>query len=77
MTESQALQVAVNLYSIWIGPLRDKLPGYHFERIRQSIRQDWRYRRDKPQFKAVAREAYGHLILLGKARKVLEPNVLP
>jgi hypothetical protein len=68
MTEMEAIRAARKLYEIWVS---SAVPGYNLDQIRKSMLQDFRYRRERPQFAAVTREIRGQLILLGKIRKVL------
>jgi hypothetical protein len=67
-----AIRHANRLWEIWIGPLCRKPQGFDFDRIHASMLQDYRYRRNKPQFAGVCREIRGQFVLLGKVRKALE-----
>ncbi len=76
MTASNAISKACELYSIWIGKATsiEACSPDGLKRIRSSMLQDFRYRRDKPQFAGVVREIRGQFVTLGKVRKALHPQ---
>jgi len=76
MSQQQAIQFVYNMWEMWVSR-RGPDEGMRWEprnvaRIKASMLQDLRWRRDKAQYAGVVREIRGQLSKLGKAVKVLQ-----
>lgn len=69
MNWMEACRESQKLYQMWVGKVPSE--GVNLDRIHTSMLQDYRWRRNKPQFSGVVREIRGQFVLLGKIRKVL------